>query len=429
MRLLLPDAPVVTSGSPPHVVIVNRWRERYAEYERYIDHHDHRVTYVSTEVGAGAVPATAAAVVVVERTDDLEQLRGAVHDLASRFGRPVEIIALKEDDLLPVARVREEWGCFGQRPHDLTPVLDKYEMYRLVDAAGIPLPAFELLGGADGALAFGERHGWPVIVKPRIGGASEDVVVAVDPVDVLALGSAKHGLLVQAFDPRTVYHTDGLFAGGELVFCRASRYVNTCLEFRHGSFLGSVEEDDPRLNRVLADVTLECLRALVHGSTVFHLELFVDASGGDEPRVAFLELGARPGGGENTLVWREVHGIDLVETAFRLHRGLPPFSGRRPEPRADVITGQVYIPAPLPRPCRITDVAPRTMLGRPNGPYAESVPDPGEILPDAVSYYEHVGGRFRFCGESTQEVEDAILDVVSSYHVAAEPLRAHEAVA
>jgi hypothetical protein len=419
----------VTSGRRPHVVIVNRWRERYAEYERYIDHHDHRVTYVTTEVGAGAVPATAAAVEVVERTDDLARLRAAVQDLATRFGSPAEIIALKEDDLLPIARLREEWGCPGQRPHDLTPVLDKYEMYRLVEAADIPLPPFELFSGAEGVLAFGERYGWPVIVKPRIGGASEDVVVAVDPVNVLAVDPAEHELLVQAFDSRTVYHTDGLFADGELVFCRASRYVNTCLTFRHGSFLGSVEEDDPRLNRALADVTLKCLRALVHGSTVFHLELFVDASGRDEPSVAFLELGARPGGGENTLVWREVHGIDLVEIAFRLHRGLSPFAGRRPEPRDDVITGQVYIPSPLPRPCRITEVAPETMLGRPNGPYAEWVPNPGEILPDAVSYYEHVGGRFRFCGESTQEVEDAILDVVSSYHVAAEPLHAHEAVA
>jgi hypothetical protein len=63
------------TGHRPHVVIVNRWRERYAEYARYLDHDAHRVTYVATEVGLGAVPAEAAAVALVQKTDDLESVR------------------------------------------------------------------------------------------------------------------------------------------------------------------------------------------------------------------------------------------------------------------------------------------------------------------------------------------------------------------
>src|SRR4029453_12387932 len=35
----------------PHVVVINRWRERYAEYGRYLDHEQCNVSYVTTTVG------------------------------------------------------------------------------------------------------------------------------------------------------------------------------------------------------------------------------------------------------------------------------------------------------------------------------------------------------------------------------------------
>jgi hypothetical protein len=38
------------------------------------------------------------------------------------------------------------------------------------------------------------------------------------------------------------------------------------------------------------------------------------------------------------------------------------------------------------------------MVGRHAGPYAEALLKVGKVLPDADSYCEHVGGRFRFRG-------------------------------
>ncbi|PJT46842.1 biotin carboxylase, partial [Streptomyces albidoflavus] len=66
----------------PHIVVINRWRERYADYAGYLDHATHRVTYVSTDVGLGSVPATAAGTEVVAATDDLPAVRAAVARLA-----------------------------------------------------------------------------------------------------------------------------------------------------------------------------------------------------------------------------------------------------------------------------------------------------------------------------------------------------------
>ena len=67
------------------------------------------------------------------------------------------------------------------------------------------------------------------------------------------------------------------------------------------------------------------------------------------------------------------------------------------------------------------------MVGRVPGPYAESILRPGQVLPAADAYYEHVGGRFRFSGATSAEVEHAIVTTAAHYRVAAQPVR-HQAV-
>ena len=71
----------------PHIVVINRWQERYAEYCRYLDHHRYQVSYVSTAVGLASVPV-GAATELVDATDDLAAVRAAVRGLARRYGAP-----------------------------------------------------------------------------------------------------------------------------------------------------------------------------------------------------------------------------------------------------------------------------------------------------------------------------------------------------
>ncbi|MFL6110088.1 MAG: acetyl-CoA carboxylase biotin carboxylase subunit family protein [Catenulispora sp.] len=406
----------------PHVVVIHRWRARYAEYERYIDHREFAVSYITTEVGATSVTPLAAAIALVTATDDQRAVGERIHDLAADLGKPAAIIALKEDDLLVAARLRAEWGCSGPTEAELLPFRDKLLMARAVAAAGVPVPAFAEVRDADAVRAFGARHGWPVIVKPRIGSSSAGVVRLGGPEDLAAaeLAGPFEPMLAQAYDPRQIYHVDGYFDGTALGPFRASRYLNTTpLGFRAGTGLGSVEEDDPALAAAIGAFGSRALAALTDQPTVFHLEVFADRGTGD---CAFLEVGARGGGGEIPFVWREVHGYDLMETGFRL--GL----GWEPKPWSPVLAagsgpdvgGFLLVPAPAARPCRITSVTP--MLGRDPGPYAEELLAVGEILPAADAYYEHVGGRFRFRGATSAEVEAAIGDTVRDFSVSAQAL-------
>ncbi|NUR27763.1 MAG: biotin carboxylase [Catenulispora sp.] len=409
----------------PHVVVIHRWRARYAEYERYIDHHEHAVSYVTTEIGASSVTPLAAAVALVEATDDHQAVGDRIHDLVTELGKPVAIIALKEDDLLVAARLRAEWGCSGPTEAELLPFRDKLLMAEAVAAAGVAVPAFAAVWNAEQVRAFGGRHGWPVIVKPRIGSSSAGVVHLTGPADCAGLDFTEP-VLAQAYDPRQIYHVDGYFDGSALGPFRASRYLNTTpLGFRSGTCLGSVEEDDSRLVATIGEFGSRALAALTDQPTVFHLEVFADRDTGS---CAFLEVGARVGGGEIPFVWREVHGYDLMEAGFRLGLGLEPRpwasapgAGVGSSTGADngpMVGGFLLVPAPATRPCRITTVT--SMLDRQPGPYAEALLTAGEILPAADAYYEHVGGRFRFRGTSSAEVEAAIIGTAQDFRVSAE---------
>ena len=400
-------------GGVAHVVVINRWAERYADFARYIDHRAHRVTYVSTEVGLASIPCEAADVITVKATDDLAEVTAAVDDLALRHCAPAGIVALKEDDLLVGAALRERWSTAGPRTEELLPFRDKYVMATRVAGAGIPVPLFTLAPGTAAVRGFAGSAGWPVIVKPRIGSASEGVVRVEGPADLGRLSFPDGPRLVQEFNPHQIYHVDGVFGGERLLAVRCSRYLNNCLEFRCGTVLGSVEESDPGISRIIADFTGQVMRALSDRPVVFHLELFFDLATGS---CAFLEVGARVGGAEIPLLWREVHGHDLMETAFRIQLGLP--VREQVSLRADEIGGWLLVPAPESRPCKITEIT--SMVGRSPGPYAEALLAAGDILPAADSYYEHVGGRFRFRGRSSSAVEEAVRATAAGFRVSAE---------
>ena len=409
------------AGHRQHIVMINRWQERYAEYGRYLDHKRYQVSYVTTAVGLASVPPVAGATVLVDATDDLAAVRAAVRDLAVRYGAPAAVVALKEDDLLVGAELRQEWQCpGGPRPHDLLVFRDKGAMCQAIHEAGLAVPAFAEAHDADAVRGFAADHGWPVIVKPRIGSSSAGVLRLEGPADLAAVCFDAEPLLVQAYCADPIYQVDGVFDGSDVVTYRGSRYLNTCLGFRSGSVLGSVEEDDPVLHRAIGEAAARFLAALSDAPTVFHLEIFVGADAQSRPACTFLEVGARTGGAEIPFVWRELHGYDLMEAAMRTQLGWDIPSVRSAGPGTGAVGGWLLVPAPASRPCRITVATP--MVGRVPGPYAESVLRPGQVLPAADAYYEHVGGRFRFRGSTSAEVEHAIVTTAAHYRVSAQQL-------
>jgi biotin carboxylase len=294
---------------------------------------------------------------------------------------------------------------------------DKFIMCSRVDAAGHRVPPFTLAPDRETVTAFGAKHGWPVIIKPCNAHSSKGVQKIDDPAGLDDVDFAEgQRLLVQHFNPHPIYYVDGVLRDGQLGPWRASRYLNSCLDFRNGDFVGAVEEDDPDLTTLIAAHTLRFLAALTDGPLVFHLELFVEP-GADGPVCSFLEVGARAGGAEIPYLWREIHGYDLMHAVAEVQLGHEP----APAPHDDnQIAGLLLTPAPAARPCRVTDVT--SMTARQPGPYTEIIAHIGEIIPAGESVFEQVAGRFRFRGPSSHEVEAAIVSTLADFRVHAEAI-------
>ncbi|MFC4535091.1 ATP-grasp domain-containing protein [Sphaerisporangium dianthi] len=414
---------------PDQIIVIHRWSDRYADYESYVDHGARRVSYVTTGRAAGSLPERAAAVRTVRSTEDGKEVRAAVASLVEEFGRPARIIALHEVDLDIVAELRGELGVPGETPGELAPFRDKLVMARRLAAAGVPVPATEPAADHAAVSAFAAVHGWPVLVKPVRGTASAGVTRLGSPAELAAYVFPRDmPMLVQPYLPDVILHVDGVATGTGLGAWRASRYVNTCLEFTEGAALGSVELDDPLLTKAVGEFTTRVVRALSAGPWVFHLELFLSGTP-SAPRLQVLEVGARPGGAEVPFVWKEVHGVDLMAAAFALQMGEPLPDAGRIELGAER-GGWLLVPTPVARPCRVVAAGSRAgagdetggpVDGGSGGPYAQRVPVVGQTLTDLAGY-EHSGARFRFRGRSADEVEAAIRRTIQDFDFRCTPI-------
>jgi biotin carboxylase len=415
----------VKSVGDGHVVVLNRWRDSFAEYARYLDHDVARVTYVTTGVGRAAVPANAREVVVVEDLFDHAEVRAALEPAVRAHGRPEAVVALQEGDFAVAAALRAEFGARGRKPADLHHFLDKHAMLLAAQATGVPVPRFELVTDRAGLTRFADQVGWPVVVKSLQGRASTGVrrLDSADAVDRLDLRcDPEHPLLAQEYLPHPIHHLDGVhLGGGELGPWRLNRYLNVPgaatlgpLAFALGEPVGSVELDDPALLAAAGEFLRRLLPGMSADPWVFHLEVFLTPQG----EFVFLEVGCRPGGGEIPFVWRDVHGIDLMECEFALQCGetpdLLPFDTDEP------VGGCLHVPLDRPAPCRV--VSANGMVGD-DGPYSEWIPAVGSVIPRAAGSYEFVGGRFRHRGATTAEVAAKVLATAAAYRVVTEPVR------
>lgn len=401
-----------------HVIVVHRWQDRYAHYDEYLDHAARPVTYIATPVGVDSIPMNAARIVTVPRTNDLNALRAITHRLVAEFGPPAAVLALKENDLPVVTQLRAEFGAAGRRPDEMRRFLYKDAMVDAVTALGLPTPRTAAAPDATAVLEFAQGSGFPVVVKPVRGSASEAVHILHSESEVDgSLFAPDRPMLVQEFLPYPIVHVDGVWLGDHHGPWRLSEYMTTCLSFRHGTPFGTVESDDPRLITAMDAYLRTLMPGLCAQPWVYHLEAFVIDDGDGPPRFVFLEVGSRVGGGDIPFIWREVHGVDLMAIEVELQLGRTPAPG----PIADEaeLGGFLLMPAPAARPCRVVR---STSLVGPGGPYAEKVLPAGGVIPDADAYFEHIGGRFRFRGRSSDQVRAAIRAAAERFEIEAVPL-------
>ncbi|PKT69330.1 biotin carboxylase [Streptomyces populi] len=384
-------------------MIINRYSDDFADYGKYLDHLRHTVSYVTVAGHVPMIPEGAGHVETVADVSDADSVlvaAGLCHRAAGRFDA---VLALSEFDLLTAAQVREKFGCAGMDTAATLLFRDKARMKAALAESGVRSPRFATVESVPEVTAFAAALSGPVVVKPRSGAASAGCVVLAeddDATEVLGgLDLTDHE--VEEYVEGPIWHVDGLRYEGEDVFTLPSRYLNTCLGFTQGQWLGSVVQDGPAAERAKA-LAAEALDALRLTDGPYHLELIEHRDG-----FVFLEVGARVGGGEIPFTVRDVYGVDLFAEWVRIALGERPSA----VPAAPgVYAGFLMFPEPvghrLVARSSMTDGIPHL--------YAEQLPDPGRAF-TGDGGYEEILGRFRYRGPSPRAVEQAVTRTAAEY--------------
>ena len=289
------------------------------------------------------------------------------------------VLSFSESAVLAVAAVAEALGLPGIGVEAARTSRNKLLMRQAHQRAGVPHPRFRFVPDLAAALAAAADFGYPVILKPTLGGASNFVFRVDSPAalterfgqaregiermgwyrmesDGLDLGP--HGLLVESFLEGPEFLTEALIWDDEVylgsVVDRVTIEGDTFDDDVHRAPTALAPDQLAAVHRVIADAARAqgLRRSVMHAEVRFHQ---------GEPHL--LEIAARPGGGGLDYFAMVTAGYSPLRVLMDVVRGVRPEVGHyRPTgvhaagfcligPAGEV--EQITVPASVPESDRV----------------------------------------------------------------------------
>jgi biotin carboxylase len=271
-----------------------------------------------------------------QHIDDIIAAAQAWHDAESFDG----VFTFSESGVVTVAAVAEALGLPGVGADAARQSRNKLLMRQAHERAGVPHPRYRLVASPAEAVAAAADFGYPVVLKPTLGAAS-DFVFRIDDAEEMEL---RYKITVEGMQQMSPYLREarGLDLGphGVLVesFLDGHEHLFEALAWDDEVYLGSAVdrvtaegdtfEDDvhraptrlsraelARVHRVIADAAHAqgLRRSVMHAEVRYH---------GDEPYI--VEIAIRPGGGGLDLVAQVTADYSPIEAVMDVARGVKP---------------------------------------------------------------------------------------------------------
>jgi len=249
----------------------------------------------------------------------------------ARRGPIDAVVAVDDQGVLVAAEAAARLGLPANPHAAVAATRDKAVMRRAFAAAGVPQPAYRVVGPEDDVAAVASALGFPCVVKPVSLSGSRGVIRADDPVATDAAATrvrrileeadedAGGPLLVERFVEGDEVALEGLLRAGRLevltVFDKPDPLDGPYFE---ETIYVTPSRKDPATLATIAARTADAIRALGLREGPIHAELRVS---GDD--VCVLEVAARSIGGLCSRALRFGAGVRLEELILRHALGLP----------------------------------------------------------------------------------------------------------
>ena len=284
---------------------------------------------------------------VKDYTNDEEVISLSKHQ-AQKFAFQ-KIIAPDEEDILRAALLREDLGLEGQSWESALAFRDKVRMKEVLAQQGLKVPSFQGVSSFEDLLAFSQKEGFPLVLKPRQATGCRGLKILSSEEDVheaksLLEESPPDFYQVETFVQGKMYHVDGLVKGGKVIAAWPALYFDPPLNMLLGQPASSylLSSENP-LTPFFIHYAENVLHAMdTPETTAFHLEFFMPEAKG-EP--VFCEIASRVGGKGVNQSWITSFGIDLKKAFSHMLYGLdlPAFSM---PPSPFILTGEIWFPCP-----------------------------------------------------------------------------------
>ncbi len=275
---------------------------------------------ISNDVVEHAAPQTRDAIVQHWRVDDVldpHQLLQAVHAVSARIGGVERLFGAYEQLQVPLASVREQLGLPGLPVEAAVNFRDKSRMKDVLRAHHLPCAKHALVERYVDAIAFAERVGFPLVLKPQAG-AGALATYRVDDATSLAQAlemthvSVKEPVLLEEFITGTEHSFETISIDGQAVWHSLTHYHPTPLEVLRNPWIQWVvvlprEVDHPMFDDIRESAT-QALQVLGQTTGLTHMEWFRRADGS----IAISEVAARPPGAQITTLISRANDVDFV---------------------------------------------------------------------------------------------------------------------
>jgi len=206
-----------------------------------------------------------------------------------------------EAHTLPAAQVREACTIPGTSVRTAWLCRDKPSMKQALREAGVPTAASAGASTAAEVVAFAERVGYPVILKPRSGAGALDTMRADDAAGLehalgVFGGQGVESIAVEEFVEGHEGFYDTLTINGQVAIDFVSHYYPNVLEAMRTrwispQFISTNRVDTAPEYGELRDMGRRVIAALGIGTSATHMEWFFGPKG-----LRFSEIGCRPPG-------------------------------------------------------------------------------------------------------------------------------------
>jgi biotin carboxylase len=252
--------------------------------------------------------------VAVRSLFDANAVLAAARDVARR--RPIDRVEMTDEPLVvPAAQLREALGVPGLSVRTATLCRDKAAMKDHLRAHGIPCAASRAASTAADVREFSERHGFPIVVKPRAGFGSLNTHRVESAVDLeellpkLGLGNGRSVAVEEFVDGHEGFF-DTIMLDEDVGHSFISHYYPGCLEAAMSRVVSPQIAVTNRVDapgyRELTEIGRKVNRLLGLSRTATHMEWFFGPKG-----LLFSEIGARPAGERIWDMYRVANEFDV----------------------------------------------------------------------------------------------------------------------